>query len=143
MIESCGLAGWVHDICTEEGYEVLVCNPNQEVWKWKRIKRKSDRDYALKLAKLAALVQLVSVYFILILEMAIWPSAQSDAQSSGPDPPRSLREPSQQRCPDDLKQRPLTMSTFSGRPLPNLHRIRISLCGQASPDSRTPEKLPV
>jgi transposase len=62
VIESCGLAGWVHDICTEEGYEVLVCNPNQEAWKWKRIKRKTDRDDALKLAKLAALGQLVPVY---------------------------------------------------------------------------------
>jgi transposase len=62
VIESCGLAGWVHDICTEEGYEVLVCNPNQEAWKWKRIKRKTDRDDALKLAKLAALEQLVPVY---------------------------------------------------------------------------------
>ena len=62
VIESCGLAGWVHDICTEEGYEVLVCNPNQEAWKWKRIKCKTDRDDALKLAKLAALEQLVPVY---------------------------------------------------------------------------------
>jgi len=62
VIESCGLAGWVHDICTQEGYEVLVCNPNQEAWKWKRIKRKTDRDDALKLAKLAALGQLVPVY---------------------------------------------------------------------------------
>jgi transposase len=62
VIESCGLAGWVHDICTEEGYEVLVCNPNQEAWKWKHIKRKTDRDDALKLAKLAALGQLVPVY---------------------------------------------------------------------------------
>ena len=31
VIESCGLAGWVHDICTEESYKVLVCNPNLEV----------------------------------------------------------------------------------------------------------------
>ena len=62
VIESCGLAGWVHDICTEEGYKVLVCNPNQEAWKWKHIKRKTDRDDALKLAKLAALGQLVPVY---------------------------------------------------------------------------------
>jgi transposase len=62
VIESCGLAGWVHDICTEEGHEVLVCNPNQEAWKWKHIKRKTDRDDAPKLAKLAALGQLVPVY---------------------------------------------------------------------------------
>jgi transposase len=62
VIESCSLAGWVHDICTAEGYQVLVCNPNQEAWKWKHIKRKTDRDDALKLAKLAALGQLVPVY---------------------------------------------------------------------------------
>jgi transposase len=62
VIESCGLAGWVHDVCTAEGFEVLVCNPNQEAWKWKHVKRKTDRDDALKLAKLAALGQLVPVY---------------------------------------------------------------------------------
>ena len=62
VIESCSLAGWVHDVCTAEGYQVLVCNPNQEAWKWKRVKRKTDRDDALKLAKLAALEQLVPVY---------------------------------------------------------------------------------
>jgi transposase len=62
VIESCGLAGWVHDVCTAEGYQVLVCNPNQEAWKWKHIKRKTDRDDALKLAKLAALGQLIPVY---------------------------------------------------------------------------------
>ena len=62
MIESCGLAGWVHDVCTAEGYELLVCNPNQEAWKWKHVKRKTDRNDALKLAKLAALGQLVPVY---------------------------------------------------------------------------------
>ena len=62
VIESCSLAGWVHDVCTAEGYQVLVCNPNQEAWKWKHVKRKTDRDDALKLAKLAALEQLVPVY---------------------------------------------------------------------------------
>jgi transposase len=50
VIESCGLAGWVHDVCTAEGCKVLVCNPSQEAWKWKNIKRKADRDDALKLA---------------------------------------------------------------------------------------------
>jgi transposase len=62
VIESCSLAGWVHDVCTAEGYKMLVCNPNQEAWKWKHVKRKTDRDDALKLAKLAALEQLVPVY---------------------------------------------------------------------------------
>jgi len=41
-----------------EGYECLVCNPNQEAWKWKHIKRKTDRDDALKLASWPRLGQL-------------------------------------------------------------------------------------
>lgn len=62
VIEACGISGWVHDVCKGEGYEVLVCNPAQEAWKWKNVKRKTDRDDALKLAKLAALDQLVPVH---------------------------------------------------------------------------------
>ena len=62
VIEACALAGWVHDVCTSKGYQVLVCNPAQEPWKWKHLKRKTDRDDALKIAKLAALDQLVPVY---------------------------------------------------------------------------------
>jgi len=62
VIESCAIAGWVHDVCKSKGYEVLICNPNQEAWKWKHVRRKTDRDDALKLAKLAALDQLIPVY---------------------------------------------------------------------------------
>ena len=62
VIEACSNAGWVHDVCAEKGYRILVCNPAQEAWKWKHLKRKTDRDDALKLAKLAALEQLVPVY---------------------------------------------------------------------------------
>jgi len=62
VIESCSIAGWIHDVCTEEGYPVLVCSPNEEAWKWKNVKRKTDRDDALKLAKLAAMDQLVPVH---------------------------------------------------------------------------------
>ena len=62
VIESCSTSGWVHDACTAAGFKVLVCNANQEAWKWKNVKRKTDRDDALKLAKLAAVGQLVPVY---------------------------------------------------------------------------------
>ena len=55
VIESCSIAGWIHDVCAEEGYQVLVCSPHEEAWKWKYVKRKTDRDDALKLAKLAAM----------------------------------------------------------------------------------------
>ena len=30
VIEACSNSGWVHDICTAAGYQVLVCNPAQE-----------------------------------------------------------------------------------------------------------------
>jgi transposase len=62
VFEACSVAAWVHDLCVEHGCRVLVCNPNQEAWKWKNVKRKTDKDDALKLAKLAALDQLVPVH---------------------------------------------------------------------------------
>jgi transposase len=62
VIEACSIAAWVHDLCRELGFEILVCNPNQEAWRWRNVKRKTDRDDALKLAKLAALGQLAPVH---------------------------------------------------------------------------------
>ncbi len=62
VIEACSIAAWVHDLCREVGVPILVCNPNQEAWRWKNVKRKTDRDDALKLAKLAALGQLIPVH---------------------------------------------------------------------------------
>ena len=62
VIEACSISAWVHDLCGELGFRILVCNPNQEAWRWKNVKRKTDRDDALKLAKLAALGQLTPVH---------------------------------------------------------------------------------
>ena len=45
------VAAWVHDAWQGRGSDVLVANPRQEAWKWKNVKRKMDRDDALKLAK--------------------------------------------------------------------------------------------
>jgi transposase len=54
VIEIGPLAGWVCDLCRALGVEVQVANPNHEAWRWKNVKRKSDRDDALKLARLSA-----------------------------------------------------------------------------------------
>ena len=62
VIEACSIAAWVHDLACDLGFRILVCNPNQEAWRWKNVKRKTDRDDALKLAKLAALGQLTPVH---------------------------------------------------------------------------------
>jgi transposase len=48
VIEACSIAAWVHDLCSELGYRLLVCNPNQEAWRWKNVKRKTDHDDALE-----------------------------------------------------------------------------------------------
>jgi len=41
---------------------VLVTHCNGEAWRWRRVKRKTDRDDALKLARLALLEQLPAVH---------------------------------------------------------------------------------
>jgi transposase len=62
VIETCSIAGWVHDLCCQRGVTCQVANPSSEAWKWKNVKRKTDRDDALKLAQLAALQQLPTVH---------------------------------------------------------------------------------
>jgi len=62
VIKACAVTGWSHDLCVEQEFKVLVANPSQEAWNWKHVKRKTDQDDALKLAKLAALGQIVPVY---------------------------------------------------------------------------------
>jgi transposase len=57
----------VHDFCQSLGYPVLVANPSAEAWRWKNVKRKTDKDDALKLAKLTALEQ-VSAVHVLVAE---------------------------------------------------------------------------
>jgi transposase len=51
LIEACLLAGWVRDLCVEQGTSCLVANTTTEAWKFKHLKRKTDRDDALRLAE--------------------------------------------------------------------------------------------
>ena len=62
VIETCDVAGWVHDIAVALGIRVAVANPAHEAWRWTRVKRKTDKDDALKLAKLAVLGQLPTAH---------------------------------------------------------------------------------
>src|SRR5215475_14113904 len=61
LIEACLLAGWVHDLCAELGLRCLVANTASEAWKFKHLKRKTDKDDALRLAQFYALGQLPTV----------------------------------------------------------------------------------
>ena len=62
VIETCDVAGWVHDIAAALGLSVAVANPAHEAWRWTRVKRKTDKDDALKLAKLTVLGQLPAAH---------------------------------------------------------------------------------
>jgi transposase len=50
-IEACLLVGWVHDLCGERGVRCLVANTASEAWKFKHLKRKTDKDDAPRLAQ--------------------------------------------------------------------------------------------
>jgi transposase len=56
------MAGWLHDLATAAGVEVLVANPTHEGWKWRNVKRKTDRLDAVKLADLALVGRLPTVH---------------------------------------------------------------------------------
>jgi transposase len=62
VIEVGATAGWVKDLAQAMGLEVQVANVNAESWQWNRRKRKTDRDDALKLARLSARGELPTVY---------------------------------------------------------------------------------
>jgi transposase len=62
VIEACSIAGWVADLARTLGIYLQVANVTTEAWKWQRVKRKTDRDDALKLAKLSIMNQLPTVH---------------------------------------------------------------------------------
>jgi transposase len=62
VIEIGSAAGWVGDIVREHGIELQVANPSHQAWRWRNVKRKTDRSDALKLAELSASRQLPLVH---------------------------------------------------------------------------------
>jgi transposase len=62
VFETCDCGGWVYDIAVALGLIVAIANPSSEAWRWTKVKRKTDRDDAHKLASLAAMRQLPTVH---------------------------------------------------------------------------------
>lgn len=62
VIEACPAAGWVCDLAHRMDVAVQVANGNDERWRWKAVKEKSDRKDALKLAQLSELESLPLVH---------------------------------------------------------------------------------
>jgi transposase len=61
VVEACANAGWAADLAAAHGLAVKVANTNGEAWRFTHLKRKTDRDDALRLAELEALGQLPTV----------------------------------------------------------------------------------
>jgi transposase len=61
VFEACANAGWVHDLAVAAGHVVKVANTAAEAWKFQHLKRKTDKDDAVRLAELAAIGQLPTV----------------------------------------------------------------------------------
>jgi transposase len=62
VMESCGPSGWINDLAQSFGLATLVCSTNEEAWRWANVKRKTDKDDALKLARMAAMRELKGVH---------------------------------------------------------------------------------
>jgi len=58
IFEACVLTGWVSQLCDARSLKRHIAATNGEAWRWKNVKRKTDRDDALKLARLYALGEL-------------------------------------------------------------------------------------
>ena len=62
VIEACPAAGWVCDLAQRMNVPIQVANGNDERWKWKTVKDKSDRKDAVKLAQLSEMENLPKVH---------------------------------------------------------------------------------
>ena len=62
VFETCDVGGWIYDIAVALGLSVRIANPTSEAWRWTKVKRKTDRDDALKLLKMVLLDQLPTVH---------------------------------------------------------------------------------
>jgi len=62
VMEACGPSGWINDLAVGLGLKTLVCSTNEDAWKWSNVKRKTDKDDALKLARMAAMKELKAVH---------------------------------------------------------------------------------
>ena len=62
VMEACGPSGWINDLAISFGLKTLVCSTNEDAWKWSNVKRKTDKDDALKLARMAAMNELKAVH---------------------------------------------------------------------------------
>ena len=58
VIEVGPAAGWIADLAARMKLELQIANPSHQGWRWRRVKNKTDRIDAVKLAQLSSVNQL-------------------------------------------------------------------------------------
>lgn len=61
VIEVGPAAGWITDLAARMEIELQVANPSHQGWRWRKVKNKTDRVDAVKLAQLSSVHQLPQV----------------------------------------------------------------------------------
>ena len=61
IIEVCDMAGWIKDLCERLQVPLQIANGNTEGWRWRNVKKKTDKDDTLKLISLSLTDQLPTV----------------------------------------------------------------------------------
>jgi transposase len=61
VIEVGAQAGWIADLSESLKVELQVANPHHDAWRWKNVRRKTDRDDALRLAQMSEMGNLPTV----------------------------------------------------------------------------------
>jgi hypothetical protein len=83
VMEACGPSGWINNLAVGLGLKTLVCSTNEDAWKWSNVKRKTNRNDALKLARMAAINELKAVHV----------PSQSNAEANHCAPPETGTPP--------------------------------------------------
>lgn len=61
IIEVCDMAGWIKDLCEGLRIPLQIANGNTDGWRWRNVKKKTDKEDALKLISLSLTDQLPTV----------------------------------------------------------------------------------
>lgn len=61
IIEVCDMAGWIKDLCERLQLPLQIANGNTEGWRWRNVKKKTDKEDTLKLLSLSLTNQLPTV----------------------------------------------------------------------------------
>ena len=61
-MEACVPSGWVKDLCEELDIPIVIASTHEDAWLLKNVKRKTDKDDAIKLARMASLGELKPVH---------------------------------------------------------------------------------